>query len=470
MNFIQERREHTLAENNTAQNQILDLLDISLPSISELIVKTPLYGDLDFEVLEKCNFKNITSILLPPGEITSIRNLPDTITRLICAENLLIELRDLPKSIQVIEVPNNGLTHIDFNSLPKLIKADVTFNHLEIIENLSKTVEELLCDNNHIKRLNLIGTENLRVLHCSNNGLMRIENMPESISDFVMENNPLIEIHYKGSSTLNIHEKTIEIEYTEAIKEYFKWKQEYEVKTKDQKKNVYQRIKEKSGIKKAQKEALRVKPACIFCKKPVGMIFRRVENNLIGLCGNSHERCLDVKIYTGEYINVHDFLKEYKSIEEAQKQDIITLKYDTLFDYITEAESTKNSKIKIEEYNSSMEMIKEFDDKYENIYFNPDRDEKIQKKKIEIAIIRNNLNELYRTYLIEKNPEVLKTLLDIYSRELVPNIEILRRLKYEVLEMDLYDNTYHLVQKVATASNIDCIIGESPKVVKWVKK
>jgi hypothetical protein len=474
MDFIQERREHTLAENNTAQSSLLDILDASLPSISDLIIKTPLYGELDFEVLGKCNFKNITAILLPPGEVTGIRNLPEGISKLVCGENLLIELTNLPKSLQVLEVPRNAIRHIDFTTLPNLLKIDIAFNYLEVIENLNKNIESILCDNNQIKRIDLAGTDNLNILHCSNNGLLHIENMSDSISDFKMENNPMIEIKYRNQfENENAHElhESYGIEYSDALIKYFKWKNDYETKRKDQKKKVYKRFLGKGNRKRAQKEAMAVKTQCINCKRHVGMIFKCVDNHFIGQCGDSSNRCLDVKLYKGEHLNINYLINEYKSLEEYMKEEIIKLKYDTLFNYITESESTKKFKDEIEEYNLSMELIKEFTDKYENIYFNEEKKEKLQKKKIEISEIRNHMNDLYKKYCIEQNPEVLKTILQMHNEELIPNIDIERRLKYDIVEMDLYDNGLSiLVQKPASISQIDYLNGEMPKVVKWTKK
>jgi hypothetical protein len=471
--MIQELREHALTNDNTAQIKLLDYLDNHLPSIDELIINEALSGDIDLEVIEKCNFKNITSIVFAPGHITTIINIPKNIRKFVCSHNLLTHLDNIPISIEILEVPENAIHHINFQPLTKLNNLNINNNKFEVLENLPKSLEIILCDNNEIRRIDLAHLSRLKTIHCSNNGLMRIENIPDTVSDFEMENNPLLEIHEKVEGKIDIpHTHTShQIEYTDALNQYFKWKNEYEIKSHNQRKNVFERIKIKSGIKRAQKETEKVKPICIYCKRPVGMIFIKKEDHFIGQCGDESNPCLDIKLYAGEHMSLQGLIDEYRDLEEYMKELIISLKYDTLFNFKNEAESTKKFNSQMKEYNDAMELLKEFEDKYENIYFSEMKKEKLEKKAMEIGEIRIKMNELYRKYLVERNPEVLRLLLEMHTKELHPNIAIERRLKYDVMEMDITnDNLNILVQKTAGISHIDYINGEMPKVVKWVKK
>ena len=470
--MIQELREHTLTHENTAQTKLFDNLDALIPTIDELVIDEPLYGDLDLEVIEKCDFKNITSIRFAPGHITSIQNIPKTIRRFICPRNLLTHLDALPPSIEILEIAENAIHHIDLAPLAKLQTLDIRGNRFEVLENLPKSLESILCDNNQIRRINLAHIVGLKTLHCSNNGLMYIENMPDTVTDFEMENNPLLDIRYK---TNNMFEKahthnTHEIEYTDAIYQYYKWKTEYETKSHLQKKHLFDRVKEKRGIKRAKREVQQIKPVCILCKRPVGMVFTRKENHLIGQCGDANHRCLDVKLYTGEHMSLLNLIDEYKFVEEYEKQNIIALKYNTLFNYMTEAESVKEFKLKLEVYNGSLDMLKEFQSKYEELYFNADKKLIREKKYAEIGEIREKIRELYQQYLKEGNRDILATAMEIHHKELLPILESMRYLKYNIVEMDLYDNMHILVQKPIGIRDIDYTVGEMPKVVTWIKK
>ena len=223
-------------------------------------------------------------------------------------------------------------------------------------------------------------------------------------------------------------------------------------------------------MKRAQRETQQIKPLCILCKRPVGMVFIKKENHLIGQCGDPNHRCLDVKLYTGEHMSLINLIDEYKSVEEYGKQEIIALKYNTLFNYITEAESAKEFKLKLELYNASVEMLKELQEKYETLYFNPDKKEMLEKKRGQIGEIREKIRELYQQYLKEGNQDVLNHATEIHYKELLPILESMRYLKYDIVEMDLYDNMNILVQKPIGIRHIDYTIGEMPKVVTWIKK
>ena len=50
--------------------------------------------------------------------------------------------------------------------------------------------------------------------------------------------------------------------------------------------------------------------------------------------------------------------------------------------------------------------------------------------------ICDEMNAMVRAFEAEQNPEVLKTAMEIYVHDYLPEIENLRRLKYEMVEME----------------------------------
>ena len=130
--FIEERRQNILEEKNTAQQDVLDILENLHPAITELVFKEPLSGDIDFAILKECNFTNITAIKFVAGNITSIRNLPENISEISCPNNLLIDLEDLPESIIVLDIPENGLKSLNFESLRNLKSLNINKNRFVI--------------------------------------------------------------------------------------------------------------------------------------------------------------------------------------------------------------------------------------------------------------------------------------------------------------------------------------------------
>ena len=69
MSLLDEQRTQILEE-NTGQSEFFDILENLSPTTTDIIIQQPLSGNIDGEVLEKCAFTNITSIVFAPGNIT----------------------------------------------------------------------------------------------------------------------------------------------------------------------------------------------------------------------------------------------------------------------------------------------------------------------------------------------------------------------------------------------------------------
>ena len=206
MNFIDENRQIAIEE-NTAQPDFLTFLENLDPQLSDIIVRDGLSGDLDLNVLRECNFKNITSLQFSKGNITSLKNIPEGITRLLCAQNLLqtIVPDDLPTSLVELNLSENGIKRIEaLDHLVHLKELNLSNNQLSFLDKLPQNLEILKCDNNSLKILDLEGLNALRVVHCTNNPLVRIEHFPETVSDLQMSNDPTVSIsNASGSANAN---------------------------------------------------------------------------------------------------------------------------------------------------------------------------------------------------------------------------------------------------------------------------
>jgi len=480
--FIHSQRERVLETENTAQMALLDILDKSLPNIDDLVIDIPLSGDLDFDVLKKCDFKNITGLVFSNGgQITSLRGIPEGITRVECPRNLLIEL-ELPTTIEILDIQENAIENLDFSRLRNLKRVNLSFNRFHTLENLPPLLEMIVCDNNQIRRIDLAGLDNLTTLHCSNNGLLAIENMPDNVSDFVMENNPLVNIDRRRmAEALNVYDNERDsekeesgekkIEYLEALGEYFKMKTKYEEKSREMKRDIY----EKNESKRAAKKIIaKLKVPCVNCRRPVGTVFSIKDRHYLARCGDTNEntRCMDIDIFAGEYNNIRFSAGLFTEILEINRENIIRLKLDTLFQYITEDHSLKEFKREMEEYTENAILQKEIMAKYEELFFSESRKEKIEESMARIFAIEEDMREQYLEYKQSGNTRILQTVMDIYKRDYLKEIGNLRNIKYDVLEMepDENENEYHLVQKVAGLTRLDFTFGEEPSVIKYMKK
>ena len=448
MNIIISEREDIINNNNFAQQQLVSILEsLDSPNINELNISTSLQGDLDLTILSNEKYSKIKKIIFNEGQITKIVNIPKHINSLECKKNLLIQLGDFSKQLTHLNIDNNYLTRIDIS--------DTNITHLSCNNNkivelkLNTNIEELYCEFNDIKMLDVKDFPKLQILHISNNPLLVLKNLDSiNIIDFQGENNPLMNL---SVSTLiedpNIEQTELDLQleskinYLEAINEYFKLKTAYEKKIMSDKKALLQltttNIRSKKEIKNISKKLTTFKPKCIICNKSGGTIFSRKDGYYTAVCGSPEPCKLDIKLFRGFFENKEMMVKTYKDEIENQKDNIIKQKLDTLLNYISEEQSSKIFKEKIESYNDDNIVYKELLDAYNKTFNNKERLESLNDKmKNDVDVAQDKMKELMNKYKETKNKEILKTAIDTYMNELLPQIQKVRDLKYEVCEVE----------------------------------
>jgi len=484
MNIIQDKRETVIRENNTAQEKLVNILESHENSITELIVDESLHGELDLSIFEDMGFYKIKHLDLGEGEITGIVNYPESLQVLKCANNLLTQIENLPKDILEIDFQYNYLTHADFKALNKLHKINVSHNKIIGIENLPHNLEELYCENNNLKNLNLVENNKLRLLHISHNSNVIIENVPKSLVDLKMEENPFSEVTYQEMHPSE-REQSIDDKknFMEAVNDFLKLKNMYEYLLYEKRKDVYDSKKTMKGKNNARKLAQQVKPRCINCHRPVGTIFSMKKGEYTAICGdaNAQTKCaLNIKILGGGYSSHDNILYLFREEVEELKEKIIARKLDTLFNYVNENKAISIFKKELEDYNFTNSMYKELYEKNIELYNDPIRKELIAKKENEISKLMETMDKLLEEYEKTNNKEILRNAVEIQVKEIIPEMENLRRLKYELMEMDnkiinagfgksIIDVNCKLIQRYANLSRYDHTFGEEPSVVKFVK-
>ena len=466
--FLEESRQVAIQpENNTAQQQLLDFLETLHPSITELVFKETLTGDLDFQILRECNFTNITSIKIPPGSVTSIRNLPDFITELVCSRNLLIELEDLPPSLVILEVRNNGIKRIDFRKLNSLKSLDIRQNLFVDIRNLPITLEKLYCSNNHIKTLDLDGLEDLKLLYCENNEMITISNFPDTITDLRMENN---------TETVedDLSERQVEaVNISEALNKFFKLKSKYEKARLNKKRDTYKQLKEKGLGKRAiANHLLTLKHNCVNCGNkgnPEGTIFKIEERTYTALCGAEHPCKLNIRVFGGIFSDLYHYYTSFKDSVEDSKSATIQHKLDSLFDYTEERESVIRFKKIMKEYTEDNTILNEVRENYNEIHNNEERATKIDQKQFRIAEIKERIDDWLKEYHNTGNREILTMAIETHVNELLPEIRNLRFLLNEINEVIEIKDKKVLFQFKNQLQKLDYTFNEPPKVEKFLE-
>ena len=472
MSFIQEQRESALEE-NTAQRDLLDYLENLLPTITEIDIKTPFTGDLDFHILKECNFNNITSIKLAPGKITSVLNIPEGITYLNCQKNLLINLdSNLPSSLTDLNLSYNGFKQFDFSNLSHLKNLMIDYNEITQFENLPSTLETLSCNNNLLKRIDLEGITDLKLLHCSyNNPALVIEHVPDTLTDLKSDHSPLINIQKGENDRENFAGSAPE--FTESLDKYFELKKQYETKVRTMKQNIYK----KAISKKAAKASIKmVRPPCIQCSRPVGTIFSNAGRNYTALCGDTLKSCsLNIKIYAGKFDSINDEIVFLHGLVENAKENIIRLKMDALFNYTDEKKAAIKFKTEFENYNETNFLFDEVKKKYEEMHFNTETIDKIKVKQIDIDKQKEDIARFLQEYKETGTKNILEQAMTKHIKELIPETKSGRYLKYGIMEVgetepEKFRTLYTLFQKDVAIHKMDFTFGEPPRVVKFSYK
>ena len=470
MNIIQVKRESIIRENNTAQYEFSNIINNLNTNISELNIKIPLHGTLDLTILSEKGFDNIKTIIFGEGEITNIYNVPEGVNKLICAKNLLVELEDLPTSITYLDCDHNYLVSFDFSKLSMLEEFHCNDNKIEELNNIPKSIVSLYCDQNKLKHLDLKNLVNLRTLHVSNNSLIIIENLPDTVHEFISENNPIEMAIVENDEQIgdDAIKKHIEkkIDYIDAVHKYFSLKQKYDKELNLAKHKEFNKYENK---KTASKRSASVKPKCINCRRPVGTIFSCSSSGYSAICGDKNQPCQLNIILSRVYSKpIEGFVNLFKESVDDIKNEIIQQKMDTLFSYISENQSTQLFTKKINLYNEDSKRLANLLTVYNDLYNNQHKTEMIQKKNESIHNIHKKIREMLDEYKNKQHKETLRTAIDTYINDLIPEIDNVRRLKYEINEMEVDDEGNDvLYQREIGLSNFEHIYGEPPSVSKF---
>jgi hypothetical protein len=482
MEFIKEKRDTVIRENNTAQKQLLTLIENLPKSLEVLEIAEELHGDLDFSVIKELGMGKLTGIVLNKGEVTSIIGLPDNLEKLECPDQFLTLLENLPTTLKTLNISHNYLEKIEIGSLEVLETLNISHNRITNLENLPPTLTTILCDNNQLGSLNFTGLNELKTLNISNNPITLVENLPEGVVQFTMENTPSIE--FRNSSLAAIlpedeleskkqrgETETQKKNYEEAVSEFFRLKNEYETKLRKMKHQAYH----KAPTKKLGRAAvLAVKPVCIHCKRPVGTIFsNRVNGKYTVLCGDVENPCkLNIQIFNGGNTYFEDLLYTFREHLEEIKERIIRQKLNAIFDYVSEEKSVELFQKDLESYNSDSNIYKELLDVYTDYYHNAHNKEMAIKKNHTIFELNEKVQQLLEEYVKTENSELLRTAVNIQTNEIYPEIRNRRLLENEVMELqsELVSNKeiFSIFKYPIDISKLDYHAGENPRVIKYI--
>ena len=401
-----KRQQDVRTNYNTAQKVFVDKMTELIAGIgtggktvADFQFPIALSGSLDFSKLPvsiKMFLAGMKKISFAPGEITDIRgwNVLRNMAEVNFSQQLLTELdvsesRE-PMAWKVVNLEKNGLREFDWRKCMSIKNVNLSYNRFVRVGVLPRTLEILDVRNNRLELLDLSHGSNLRYINASNNTSSMVlippprENTdyeliqtntspympslePESDSDSEPESD-------SGSKKQNKRESIIRnVDYKEGLKDYFRYRSEYENSIAKEKRQIWNKYRygKKGSLSLARQMLSRYVPTCLNCQQPGGMIFQFLpeERKYKGLCGASYPCNFHIEVFSsGNYIRLTDLLEnEYKYSEEC-KQTLITQKQEILFGYIDEISGLKKSKKTLEDCNETMENIKYYEKKHENLY------------------------------------------------------------------------------------------------------
>ena len=435
MNIIYQEREHIINSNNTAQHNIESFVETLDKSIKELHIHIELFGNVDCSFLN--DYKSLQTIVFNEGSLTGISNLPETLIHLEIKKNLLVEMETLPQHLRTLKIEDNYLTFLDTSTLKHLEELHVTYNKLTDIK-LPPSIITCVLINNNLKHLDVKDFVKLETLNVSENPLLLLENS-SFIKNLTKDENQItpISASYVDSSTF-VDDVVQAITYKEALNKYFTLKTKYENKCK----------KEKRSLLPNKKALMQYVPKCVVCGKPGGSTFKRENGNFIGNC-NARSPCnFSIIIKRKNDFHIYDMMEESNKIMDNMKLDFIIQKLDTIMGFISEVESAKLYKEQLEEYNDYSKTHNVFKNAYDGIFNNSIRNESIKKKTNKMYDIIENMKELYKTYYETTDRNIMKTIMHIYVKDLIPEMRTLKSLKYEISEMEIIEKNKFLTESI----------------------
>lgn len=243
---------------------------------------------------------------------------------------------------------------------------------------------------------------------------------------------------------LNNYQNTKEYnQYLDDLNKYYNIKNKYE----EYKLRIKKQIMSKNiSIEEKKKEYAKSKFLCINCKQSGGTIFTETNESLSVLCGNINKPCkIELNIKKKNYNNLFDEIIKTNSKIFEIKKNILKIKLDVLFNYISEDKAVELFNNNNSELNKYQEIYYKYLEKYNEITNNKNIDEYIIKKDEIIT----DINQYYELYYANNDNKYLKDAYNIYIKDLKQIDEKIFNTKYKYynIEYDEENNNKQLVLK-----------------------
>jgi hypothetical protein len=473
-------------EVDISQQEILEtLLDSVDPTAAEWAIPVSLEGELDLSFIENRGFDCIKKIVFQAkGRITALHNVPKQIEVLFATRQRLTSVdsfyADPTKSrLEELFLDDNPIDDVRAIALfPRLRLLSMKRHRCTEIEALPATLEELYIDGGALETLSLIsrkGTkeedlQNLAVLHIDDNRVpLVVYHMPASVVDFQQGAS---QVEVIAASDEQSHKKQREIRQTT---DFHKALDQYSQLLRDYERKVFPRSHpDNLGQGPAAPKAA---IPCINCGQTGGTLFRRENNHYIAKCGHSARPCaLDIKLFCGVHGKAATLLADYEETVRDAEQEIIRLRLETVFGFISEDASKQKAKKQIRLYEDAKAVHEKLQGRSKA--FN----EAVVKERLNewaqlnqtIHEQTSQLKERMRQYKESNDPKQLTELIRFQAEVLEPLRKKQREARYDPAQMYVetqVENKDSVSQLFQTAFDLDrgeeLSTAEPPRVVRF---
>lgn len=468
-----------------SQQEILEtLLDSLDPTAAEWAIPVSLEGELDLSFIENRGFDCIKKIVFQAkGRITALHNVPKQIEVLFATRQRLTSVdsfyADPTKSrLEELFLDDNPIDDVRAIALfPRLRLLSMKRHRCTEIEALPATLEELYLDGGALETLSLVsrkGTKetdlsNLAVLQVNDNRVpLVVYHMPASVVDFQQGAS---QVEVIAASDEQSHKKQREVRQTT---DFHKALDQYSQLLRDYEKKLFPRS-HPDNLGTASMAATQI--PCINCGQTGGTLFRRENNHYIAKCGHAAKPCsLDIKLFCGVHGRAATLLADYEDTIRSSEQDIIQLRLETVFGFISEDASKQKAKKQIRLYEDAKAIKEKLQGRSKA--FN----EAVVKQRLSewaqlnqtIHEQTSQLKERMRQYKESNDPKQLTELMRFQAEVLEPLRKKQRETRYDPAQMYVETQVVNkdpLSQLFQTAFDLDrgeeLSTAEPPRVVRF---
>lgn len=253
----------------------------------------------------------------------------------------------------------------------------------------------------------------------------------------------------------------------EEISNYYKLKENYESKINQNKLKIINNPA--LSIEEKQSKFKQIKKLCINCKQDGGTLFTNKHGILKAVCGHISKPCnLNIEIVKGKYelanIVIDNLEKEINSF----KIEIIKIKLDYLFGYISESDALSKFNALKEELYKKSELYRKAEIFYINVADNPEKETILKSAEKDLFIAINKIKDYCKVFETTQNKHLLNTATENYISEIIPLNKTISDLKYIYKTLEQEDDIYYLIEKHITLESLEYTLEEG-KILNNIK-